>query len=171
MATKVIYMEGEARYAKVFEHNRDMGDNLQPGDQKDKIEATQGQYVIDLVVTPEEKAKAIAAGIPDKGMIGMRWKTDAEGNDVYKAARKHFNPNMYNKKTEDKGVVQGPPVIYKVTEDGLAEWDFETDGYIGNGSKVVLKLSVWEGKIVDLNKIKVVEHVEFQPDEYDDGGF
>ena len=61
MAT--VYMHGKARYAKVFEHNRDMGENLQPGDQKDKIALTQGQYIVDLVVTPEEKAKAIAKNI------------------------------------------------------------------------------------------------------------
>lgn len=169
MATKTIYLEGEARYAKVFEDNRDMGENLPEGsDQRNKIESTEGQYVIDVMVTPEAKAKAIADGIPTKGMIGMLWRTDAEGNDVYKAKRKHYNPNMFNKETDEKGVIQGPPVIKKATEDGLADWDFEQDGFIGNGSKVVLKMAVWEGKIVDLKAIKVVEHVEFVPGEGND---
>jgi len=169
MAT--VYIPAKIRYAKVFEHNRDMGENLQPGDQKDKIEATQGQYVCDLVVTPEGMSKAIADGIPDKGMIGMRWKTDSEGNDYYKASRKHFNPNMTDKETGEKGVVQGPPQIMKKDPEGNnVLWNFEEDGYIGNDSEVVAKMNVWEGKIVDLQAILVLEHVEFVPD-VDESGF
>ena len=170
MANKIVYMEAESRYAKVFEDNRDMGDKLPEGsDMKNKLEQTQGQYVVDLVVTPEAKAKAIADGIPDTGMIGQRWKTDPEGNDYYKASRKHFNPNMTDRETGQKGVTQGPPAVVKVEGDAVVPWDFEKDGYIGNGSKVVAKFSVWEGKIVDLVALKVVEQVEWEPE--DDQGY
>ncbi len=163
MAT--VYMHGKIRYAKVFEHNRDTGENLQPGDMKDKIVLTQGQYVCDLVVTPEEKAKAIANGIPNKGMIGMRWKENSDGDDFYKASRKHFNPNMIDKGTGEKGVIQGPPEILKKVDGENVPWVFDEDGYIGNDSEVVLKMNVWQDKIVDLQAILVLEHVEFVPDE------
>ena len=32
-----VDFEGTSKYAKVFEHNRDMGENLEEGDQKSKI--------------------------------------------------------------------------------------------------------------------------------------
>jgi len=169
MAT--VYMHGKARYAKVFEHNRDMGENLQPGDQKDKIELTQGQYIVDLVVTPEEKVKAISNGIPDKGMIGMRWKTNNDGEAFYKASRKHFNPNMTDRDTGEKGVIQGPPQIMKKVDGENVKWDFDEDGFIGNDSEVVLKMNVWQDKIVDLQAILVLDHVEFVPDGGNDDGF
>jgi len=160
-----VYVEGIANYAKVFEISRDMGDRLpDDSDMKKKLQEIDGQYVVDLVVTPEAKAKAIADGIPDKGMIAQRWKTDSEGNEYYKASRKHWNPNMVDRETGERGVLQGPPKVLKEVDGELVEWSLEEDGYIGNGSKVVAKFNVWEGKIVDLLALKVVEHVEFIPD-------
>ena len=38
----------------------------------------------------------------------------------------------------------------------------ETDGLIGNGSKSIVKLDVWEGKITQLEKVCVVEHVVYE---------
>jgi formate-dependent phosphoribosylglycinamide formyltransferase (GAR transformylase) len=64
----------------------------------------------------------------------------------------------------------GPPQIVKDTDDGVAAWDKATDGLIGNGSKVIVKFSVWEDKICEMLAIKVVEHVKYEPSA-NDGGF
>ena len=63
-----VDFEGTAKYAKVFEHNRDMAENLPDGDQKSKIIAEQGHYVLNVYITPETKKQMIAAGVPNKGM-------------------------------------------------------------------------------------------------------
>jgi len=58
----------------------------------------------------------------------------------------------------------GSPKIVMQTEDGgIREWDKETDGVIGNVSKVVVKFNVWQDKICEMEAIKVVEHVKYEP--------
>ena len=170
--TKIVYIEGTAQYAKVFEGDQDLGKNLPEGsDQRVKLESIQGQYVMNLFVTPEAKKKAIADGIPNKGMVGQLWKEDQEGNIFYKCTRKHFNPKFTNKDTGEQGVVMGAPVIVKDTPDGVKPWAKETDGLIGNGSTVVVKMSVWEDKIAEMVAIKVVDHIPYEPASLNEGDF
>jgi len=170
MAT--VYIEGTAQYARVFEGDQDLGKNLPEGsDQRNKLESIKGQYVINLFVTKEAKKKAIADGIPNKGMTAQLWKEDAEGNLYYKCTRKHFNPKFTDKTTGEQGVVMGPPVIVKDTPEGVKPWDKDTDGLIGNGSTVVVKFNVWEDKIAEMMAIKVVEHVPYEPASLNEGGF
>ena len=170
MAT--VYVEGTAQFAKVFEGQQDLGANLPEGsDQRVKLESTQGQYVMNLFMTKDAKKKAIADGIPNKGMVGQLWKEDTEGEIYYKCTRKHFNPKFVDRDTGDQGVVMGSPKIVMQTEDGgIREWNKETDGVIGNGSKVAVKFNVWQDKICEMEAIKVVEHVKYEP-ETQQGGF
>lgn len=168
---KTVYVEGTAEYARVFEGDQDLGKNLPEGsDQRNKLETIQGQYVMNLRMTPEAKKKAIADGIPNKGMVGQLWKEDDNGV-FYKCTRKHFNPKFVNKDTGEQGVVMGPPQIVKDTDDGVAAWDKATDGLIGNGSKVIAKFSVWEDKICELLALKVMEHIKYEPEANNGGGF
>jgi hypothetical protein len=64
----------------------------------------------------------------------------------------------------------GAPKVTKA--DGTA-WDFDEDGAIGNGSVVEVLLNVYDTSrksIVGtrLEKVKVLEHVKYEPDEDED---
>ena len=157
-----VDFEGTAKFAKVFEHNRDMGENLMDGDQKNKIIAEQGHYLLTVEITPETKKQMIAAGVPDKGMVGQLFKEDDEGNLSYKCKRPHFNPRL----NRGEGEVMGAPVVMDGENEG---WDEEV--LIGNGSKLKVRLDVWDGKIVTLHAVKVLELVEYTPDKTGLAGF
>ena len=145
---------GTSMFAKVFEHNRDMGQNLQDGDQKDKILAEQGHYEMNVMITPETKKQMIAAGVPNKGMVGQLFKEDDEGNLYYKCKRPHFNPRI----NKGEGEIMGAPVVLDVDSE-----DWNPDVLIGNGSEVKVRLDVWEGKIVTLVAVRVLNLEEFVP--------
>ena len=155
-----VDFEGTAKFARVFEHNRDMGENLDDGDQKSKIVSEQGHYVLNVYITPETKKEMIADGVPNKGMVGQLFKEDNEGNLFYKAKRPHFNPRIQG------GKVMGPPVVMDAES---VEWDDQV--LIGNGSKLKVRLDVWDRKIVTLHAVKVLELTEYSPDSEGLSGF
>jgi len=150
-----VDFEGTAKYAKIFEHNRDMGDNLDDGDQKTKILSEQGHYILNVEITPETKKAMIAAGVPNKGMVGQLFKEDLDGNPFYKCKRPHFNPRI----NKGEGKEMGAPVVMDVNGE---EWDSTV--LVGNGSSLKVRLDVWDGKIVTLHAVKVIDLVEFTPD-------
>lgn len=153
---------GTASYPKLQESSRDMGENLPDGDLKNKLEACQGMYVLNVYISDEEKKKMIADGVPNKGMAGQLFKEDNDGDKFYKCTRKHFNPRFTDKETGEKGVVMGPPKVLKEVDGQNVEWDWEEDGLIGNGSKVKVRISVWDDKLVEIKAVKVLEHVPFE---------
>ena len=153
---------GTAMFSKVFERNRDMGDNLQDGDQKDKITAEQGHYVMNVKITPEVKEQMIADGVPNKGMVGQLFKEDDQGNAFYKCKRPHFNPRL----NKGEGDVMGAPTVMDENNDS---WDTEVN--IGNGSEVKVRLDVWDGKIVTLHAVKVLNLEEYVADNTGLAGF
>jgi hypothetical protein len=157
-----VDFEGTAKFAKVFEHNRDMGENLMDGDQKSKIVAEEGHYLLTVEITPETKKQMIAEGVPTKGMVGQLFKQDDEGNASYKCKRPHFNPRI----NRGEGKIMGAPVVMDADS---TEWDEQV--LIGNGSKLKVRLDVWEGKIVTLHAVKVLELVEYTPDNTGLSGF
>lgn len=158
-----VDFEGTASWFKGFESNRDMGENLEEGsDTLAKIEAEQGHYVCNVYITPETKKEMIASGVPNSGMVGQLFKEDKEGNLFYKCKRPHFNTKV----NQGEGKVFGPPVT--VDAEGN-EWGANTP--IGNGSKVKIRLDVWDRKIVTWHATKVLELVEYEPDEDGLGGF
>ena len=166
-----VYVAGTVQYAKVFEGQQDMGTNLPEGsDQRNKIEAIKGQFVMNLFMDKATKKKAIADGIPDKGMTGMLWKESDDGGIFYKCTRKNFNPKFTDKATGMEGVLMGPPKVLMADGEGVREWDRENDGFLGNGSEVIVKFNVWQDKICEMEAIKVINHVKFEP-ETQDGGF
>jgi len=167
MAT--IYVTGTAQFAKVFEGQQDLGANLPEGsDQRNKLESCKGQFVMNLFMDKDTKKKAIADGIPTKGMTGQLWKETDDGEIYYKCTRKNFNTKFTDKVTGEQGVLMGPPKVFMQEDNGIREWNLETDGAIGNGSEVVVKFNVWQDKISEMEAIKVVNHVKYEPEE---GGF
>jgi hypothetical protein len=157
-----VDFEGTVKFAKVFESDRDMAENLQDGDQKNKIVAEQGHYVLTVNITPETKAKMIADGVPDKGMVGQLFKQDDQGNLSYKCKRPHFNPRL----NKGEGEVMGAPVVMDAASD---LWDESV--VIGKDSKLKIRLDVWDDKIVTLQAVRVLELQEYTPDTTGLAGF
>lgn len=164
---KTVVVECEIEWAKLREEDRDMGPN-DGSDMAINMEAKQGVYVANLMLTEDTKKKMISDGVPNKGLQAQLFKTDKEGRMYYKATRPHFNPKFRNQETGEQGVAIGAPAMFKKVGENHVPWDWETDGLIGNGSKVIAKLDVWDGKITQLEKISVVDHVVFEANRADD---
>jgi hypothetical protein len=124
--------------------------------------AEQGHYVLTVDITPETKAKMIADGVPDKGMVGQLFKQDDQGNLSYKCKRPHFNPRL----NKGEGEVMGAPVVMDAASD---LWDESV--VIGKDSKLKIRLDVWDDKIVTLQAVRVLELQEYTPDTTGLAGF
>lgn len=159
---KVVKIQGIAQWAKVFEENRDMEGF------EGVYEEVDGAYTIDIFLDEENEAKLQRAGSAKQPKKPSESDYDAEGNK-YHFVRKHEGPFA------EAG---GPPKVLHA--DGTV-WDFDEDGTIGNGSTVELTLVVYPTKIPSkklpkdqwrdgvngtrLEKVKVLEHVEYVPDD------
>ena len=158
---KKVYVECELEWTKLREEDRDMGPR-DGSDMANNFDAKQGVYVVNCVIDDETKNKMVADGIPNKGLQAQLFKTSKEGKAFYKATRPHFNPKFRNQETGEQGVTVGPPAMFKKSGDGFVPWNWEEDGLIGNGSKAIVKLDVWDGKITTLEKVAVVDHVVYE---------
>ena len=158
---KTVKVAGKAIWSKLHEDNRDMG----PSDGSDlgnKLDASQGQYTLDLLLDFDTKAKMIKDGIPDKGLMGNLFKQykqdidyDWAGADYYVCKSPHFNPRFTNRDTGEVGVLIGEPLIYDA--DGVL---YEERPYIVPNSDVIVKFDVWDKKIVQMLAIQVVNMAE-----------
>jgi len=167
---KTVVVECEIEWAKLREEDRDMGPN-DGSDMAINMQAKQGVYVVNLMLDEDTKDKMISDGVPNKGLQAQLFKTNKEGRMFYKATRPHFNPKFKNRQTGEQGVVVGPPAMFKKVGKDHVAWDWEKDGVLGNGTKVIAKLDVWDGKITQLEKISVVDHVVFEPEAEDRSAF
>lgn len=129
---------GKARWAKVFEHNRDMNEAFHgPG----------GAYTVDILLEKEELDKVSASGSRIKPRI-------TDDGLTMKFKRKHDHPAGI----ADLG---GPP---KVVDAEGNTWDSST--LIGNDSTVKLFLDVYDtkmGKGTRLVAVQVLELEELPP--------
>lgn len=149
MATRKVKLQGLGYWAKVFEDNRDTTGY------EDALKDIGGQTCIDVDLDDDNlallrKSKSMKRGNPSPDNEGM--------------TRVRFT-----RKWEEK-FGGGAPVVKKA--DGT-DWDYDVDGFIGNGSTVEVVLSVYDTSrkaIVGtrLEKVKVLEHVEYTPDDDDD---
>lgn len=145
MGTRKVKLTGRGYWAKVFEDNRDLTGY------EDALKDSGGQCTIDvdldsIQLEKLQRSKSMLKGKPTEevGITRVRFKrkwTDFIGG--------------------------GAPVVVKA--DGTT-WDYDEDGTIGNGSLVEVVLSVYDTSrkaIVGtrLDKVKVVEHVEYNPDD------
>lgn len=139
-ASERIELEGIAEWAKVFEENRDMAEW-----HKD----SNGAYSITLLLD-EENAEKVRKSGTQKKMV-----QDPEGRGtVFTPVRKHSTQFDWQ---------GGPPAV--ATKAGV-RWDTERDGYIGNGSRVRVLLSVYETKTgrkgTRLDAIQVLDLVPYE---------
>ena len=148
MATRKLKLTGFAEWAKVFTENRDM-----LGFEEAYV-SCDGACTIDLIMDEQNMALLKAS----KSM--KRGKPDPEGRGIMVRLVRKYN-TAYD-------WASGPPVVVKA--DG-SEWDFDTDGTIGNGSTVEVIVSVYDTKMKSivgtrLDKVTVLKHVQYEsPDD------
>jgi hypothetical protein len=149
MATRKVKLTGIAYWCKLWESNRDKTGF------EDALVDIGGQTTIDvdLDTTQMEKLKKSLSMLKGKN------SEDNAGTTRVRFRRKW---------TEEYG--GGEPAVVKA--DGTP-WDFDTDGFIGNGSDVEITVSVYDTSrksIVGtrLEKVKVLNHKVYDPDADDD---
>ena len=153
-----IKLTGTAMYARLQESDRDKGNAKTPPNIQAKIDEVGGNYVMNLFFDDSVKRKdLISAGVPHKGMLGQLIKEDDEGNLFYKCKRNH------RRVTKDgREYIFGPP---KVTTAQGRDWDFDSDGLIGNGSLVEVTLDRFDGQsvtLISMEEVKVLDHVKYE---------
>lgn len=138
MSYKTVYLNGKARWARLKEDNRDMGDPEKTSPEvMEKLKHSEGNYTLDLYGVTRKDLED--AGIPLKGLMGQLFKENAQGEAYYKCKRPHMIP-------EKEEPYMGPPRVVKFNEDGTpVDWDWDTDGLLGNDSDVRVKFTVWVG--------------------------
>ena len=149
MATRKVKLTGLGYWAKVFEDNRDLTGF------EDALKDVGGQTCIDMDLDVDMMQKLRDSKSMKKGSASA----DNEGLTRVRFTRRW---------QENYG--GGAPKVTKA--DGIA-WDFDEDGAIGNGSVVEVLLNVYDTSrksIVGtrLEKVKVLEHVKYEPDEDED---
>jgi hypothetical protein len=151
MSTRSVVVVGKGYWMKVFEGNRDLtGFN-------DALKDSGGQCVMDIDLTPSEVEKLKKAKFMSEG------KPSPEGNGLIRMRLK--------RKWTEKFAGGAPEVL---RSDGNP-WEYETDGVIGNGSIVAAVVDVYDTKASKsgiygsrLSKVKVLEHVEYNKDDFAD---
>lgn len=149
---------------------------------RDKYRPNQGkEWSIDACnLTKEQKLQ-----LKDAGVLGrVKNKMDDRGDFIhftvseYQRPRKDKPNGKYDLWDFDEGSLdeafdagyiakknERPPVF---KEDGKTDWDFKTDGLIGNATKADVKFNV-QGTNVYLVAVRVTELVEFeQKGDYED---
>ena len=150
MATRKVVLTGIGEWAKVFEDNRDMKGF------EGAWEEFNGACTIDMILDDENmqilrNSKSMKKSTPDPEGRGTRVR-------------------LIRKFETGRDWDSGAPVVTK--SDG-SKWNYEEDGTIGNGSTVQVTLSVYDTSrkgIVGtrLDRIKVINHVEYQPEDEDE---
>ncbi len=149
MGTRKVKLTGLSYWAKVFEDNRDLTGF------EDALKDIGGQTTIDMDLDDANMEKL-------KKSKSMKRGKDSPDNDGLTRVR------FTRKWTEQYG--GGAPTVVKA--DGSV-WDYDEDGAIGNGSTVEVTLSVYDTSrkaIVGtrIEKVKVLEHKEYDPDADDE---
>jgi hypothetical protein len=149
MGTRKVKLSGLGYWAKIFEGNRDLTGF------EDALKDVGGQCTIDVDLDAESFAKLQKS----KTMLRGKQSPDNEGMTRVRFKRKWI---------ENYG--GGAPTVVKA--DGSV-WDYDEDGFIGNGSTVEVILNVYDTtrkNIIGtrLEKVKVLEHLEYVKDDEDE---
>ena len=156
MATKIVYLQGPVKWAKVFEDNRDKG----------KYAPADGQYEIGIGLDAKDTKEVKTWNRMYQGKDYAKLDKNYLPGDskltyfTFKRKHKHF-------KTDGVTVIDewsGPPTVLDSDGD---DWNAMNGGggLIGNGSACTVKLNVntFEGKtFVRLEGVRVDEHVEYE---------
>lgn len=172
--SKSVIVDAILYYAKVFEQNRDMGN------EHVDFSETEGMYKVELLLDEANVKKLDDAGMPKKFGAFPTYK-DAEHEGVkykkYTAKRPHRSKYL----TDDAGDrrVMGPPVVFDFNAyqeaykaaggQGKADEHITpltiNDGLIGNGTKAKVRLNIYKGTkatIVTLERIGITDLVVYE---------
>jgi len=162
-------MDMVLEYAKVFEENRDMGND--DNDTGRKIASHGGQFVTNAYFTDEAQIeKLISDGMKE---VNLGYPRVKEGNADYGIGKyvkigryfedvKVFKDKQGNPKEMDFG---GQPTIINLTNgvENKSIWSFSDDGELGNGTVAKVQFEVYRnGAGLRLLAIAVQEHVPFE---------
>jgi len=152
--TTIVTMTGYLQYARVFPENMD--NNME------YHEKTEGQYNVNFYPeTQSEFEKFFEAGAP---VSTMGHNTIKVGDPEVGTGKflKLKRPNKHPSGIEDFG---GAPVVFDFRKgEGMKKWQLEEDGELGNGTKAIVKASIYGSgprASIRLEKIAVLELVEF----------
>jgi hypothetical protein len=137
--TQILELFGTLEWAKVFEHNRDRAA---------WNEEKEGEYKVTIILDEENTEKFKASGC-GKALVAV------DGGNKVTFARPHKGKFEWQGGAPKVANIKGQP------------WDFETDGYIGNGSTGLVNVSLFNanGRTGSrLEAVQVVDHVEFESD-------
>ena len=160
-------MDMVLEYAKVFEDNRDMGNDSSAGK---KIAKHGGQYVVNAYFTEEAQVQLLLSeGLDPKPMGHDRIK---EGNDFgigkyIKCARMHDHKMTFTDKKGKETEVDfgGSPKVVNFTNgmENKGWWDNTDDGELGNGTSAKVQFETYSnGAGVRLLAIGVTDHVAWE---------
>ena len=154
MSTKIVYLQGPVKFAKVFEFNRDRG----------KYAPKDGEYNISVGLDTKDFKEVKKWNRMYQGKVWDKLDKFYLPDDskltyvTFKRKHKHF-------KADGESVIHewsGEPTV--VDQNGEV-WDGM--GLIGNGSVCTVKLDVTtvDGRtFVRLDGVRVDEHVEYEDD-------
>lgn len=159
MATQILDLEGTFHWAKVFDFNRDMVGYKKNPRAKGAYEDCNGAYSIQVDLTDQSRNL-----LEKSGSSKELYDRDGTPKQV-KFIRKH---SVYNASGEEIPAFGGAPAVFKA--DGVTRWNPEEDGLIGNESKGVVRIEVYElgegsGEYgTRLKAVQVVDHVAYESD-------
>tara|TARA_R100001126_G_C4815068_1_gene143826 strand:- start:247 stop:732 length:486 start_codon:yes stop_codon:yes gene_type:complete len=134
-----VDVEGTLEWAKIFEFNRDRAA---------WNEETDGEYKVS-VITNEKTAKELKD-------IGVRKQITKE-DEGYRVtfSRPHKGKQDW---------MGGPPIVADLSGK---PWDVDSKGTIGNGSKGIVRIQVYDGKAgkgTRLMGVQIIDHVVYEGD-------
>lgn len=137
--TQIVEVFGTLEWAKVFEHNRD---RAAWNEEKD------GEYKITVIMDKENAAK-----LKDSGCA--KAMHDVEDGVKVTLSRPHKGKFDWQGGAPAVANIKGQP------------WDFQIDGYIGNGSTGLVRVAVYpagnSGRTGSrLESVQVIDHVEYE---------
>lgn len=124
---KIIDIEANVNWAKVFEINMDRVGYKRTPNSKGSYEDSEGAFTVQVELNDEAREV-----LEENGCAKDLKK------DEIKVIRKN---KAYDKKGDLMHWLCGPPVVARA--DGT-DWDVFTDGFIGNGSYCVVRLELYE---------------------------
>ena len=149
---KIVTFEAHVKWAKIFEDNRDLGnDDTEKGQ---KIQRAEGMYVIDCYPTDPD-------GLKHK-LEQLNVNMSPLGHDIFRVddGKEYLKPQRYH--TGAFPEMCGAPKVVDADGD---PWD--SDKKLGNGSLCQIAVELWKPKTAKkyylrLKAVKVLEMVEFE---------
>jgi len=148
--SKTIVMDGYVKWARLTAD--DMDTKFDP----------RGKYTAEFYPETHDELNKLLGEAELRGKkLAVKDPHDGEGYGIGQYVK--VSRNNVNNTVEELG---GPPEVVKLDgDDQVGVWDFIEDGYVGNGSKVRVKLDFYgEGNYAGtrLSKIGVIEHVPYE---------